>query len=56
MTQLSMFEKQFVLNVALEDVISNAEVLLMDKEDYTNHLDTFNQWKGDIILQDENYP
>lgn len=55
-TQLSMFEKQFVLNVSLQDVISNAEVLLMDKEDYTNHLDIFNQWKGDIILRDENYP
>lgn len=55
-TQLSMFEKQFVLNVALEDVISNAEVLLMDKEDYTDHLEIFNQWKGDIILRDENYP
>ena len=54
-TKLSMFEKQFVLNVALEDVISNTEVLLMDKSDYTEHLDIFNQWKGDIILRDENY-
>jgi hypothetical protein len=55
-TQLSLFEKQFVMNVALDDVISNTEVLLMDKEDYTDNLDVFNQWKGDIILKDENYP
>jgi len=55
-TQLTMFEKQFVLNVSLEDVISNTEVLLMTKEDYTDHLDVFNQWKGDIILHDEKYP
>jgi hypothetical protein len=55
-TQLTMFERQFVLNVALEDVISNAEVLLMSKEDYTDHIDVFNQWKGDIIIHDDNYP
>ena len=54
-TKLSLFEKQFVLNVSLDDVISNTEVLLMDKEDYTAHLETFNRWKGDIILKDENY-
>lgn len=55
-TQLSEFEKQFVLNVNLNDVIYNTEVLLMSKDDYTNHLDVFNQWKGDIIIQDDNYP
>ena len=55
LTQLSVFEKQFVLGVSLRDVISNTEVLLMDTEDYTEHLDIFNQWKGDIILKDENY-
>ena len=54
-TKLGVFEKQFVLNVSLEDVISNTEVLLMDKEDYTDHLEIFNRWKGDIILRDENY-
>lgn len=56
LTQLSLFEKQFVLNVSLKDVLSNVEVLLMEKDDYTAHLDTFSQWKGDIILHDENYP
>lgn len=54
-TQLSVFERQFVLSVALEDVLANTEVLLMDREDYTEHLEVFNQWKGDIILRDENY-
>jgi len=54
-TKLSIFERQFVLNVSLKDVISNTEVLLMDKDDYTDHLDVFNRWKGDIILRDENY-
>lgn len=56
LTQLSEFEKQFILNVSLQDVLSNTEVLLMDKDDYTQHLEVFNQWKGDIILNDENYP
>jgi len=55
-TQLSLFEKQFVFNVALQDVLSNAEVLLMDKQDYTDNLEVFNQWKGDIVIKDEQYP
>jgi hypothetical protein len=54
-TQLTDFEKQFVLNVALQDILSNCEVLLMDREDYTGHLEVFNQWKGDIIIKDDDY-
>ena len=54
-TQLTDFEKMFVLNVSLEYVLSNAEVILIDKADYTLQLEMFNQWKGDIIINDVNY-
>lgn len=56
LTKLSLFERQFVLQVSLKDVLSNVEVLLMDREDYNEHIETFTQWKGDIILKDEKYP
>lgn len=55
-TQLSDFEKLFVLNVSLDDVLSNTEVILIDKSDYMDKLEVFNQWKGDIIINDVSYP
>lgn len=55
-TKLSDFERLFVMNVALEDVLANAEVILISKEDYTDKQKVFEQWKGDIIINDGNYP
>jgi hypothetical protein len=55
-TKLSLFEKQFVLNVALEDVLANTEVILIEQDDYELFLGIFNQWKGDIIIHNEKYP
>jgi len=55
-TKLSDFERLFVMNVALSDILGNTEVVLISKEDYTLKLDVFNQWKGDIIIHDDNNP
>lgn len=55
-TKLSDFERLFVMNVALEDVLANAEVILISKEDYTDKQKVLEQWKGDVIIDDGNYP
>ena len=55
-TKLSDFERLFVMNVALEDVLANAEVVLISKEDFTDKQKVFEQWKGDAIIADESYP
>jgi hypothetical protein len=55
-TKLSDFERLFVMNVALEDVLSNTEVILINKEDFTDKQKVFEQWRGDVIIQDDNYP
>jgi hypothetical protein len=55
-TKLSEFDRMFVMNVALIDILSNTEVILIGKNDYSLMLDIFNQWKGDIIINDDNYP
>lgn len=54
-TKLDEFEAQFVLNVCLEDVLENIEVMLIQKEDYERRLETFNEWKGNLIFYDANY-
>lgn len=49
------FEKQFVLNVALEDVLRNTEVILGEKEDYEFKNEEFNRWRGNFIIFDPSY-
>ena len=55
-TVLPEFEKQFVLNVAFKDVLRNTEVIIIEKDDYTSHLDELNMYNGNCIIKDDNYP
>lgn len=55
-TILSDFERLFILNVSLEDVLANTEVILILKDDYMSRLQVFNDWRGDIIIHDDKYP
>jgi len=52
-TKLSMFEQQFVLNVILDDILSCTEVIVIEKQDYVEHVDKFNKWNGNLIILGE---
>lgn len=54
-TQLSEFEKQFVLNINLKDILFNTEVIMIDETDYSNHYDVINSWNGNCIIKDDDY-
>lgn len=55
-TALSEFDKMYVLNVAFMDVLRNTEVIIISKNDYTDHLEELNMYNGNCIIQDDNYP
>lgn len=47
---LSEFEKQFVLRIALEDILNNVEVMMMDDYDFNENKSTLESWNGNVIL------
>lgn len=49
-TCLTEFEKLFVLNVALEDILLNTEVLIISKEDFKYYSNCFDDWIGNLII------
>jgi hypothetical protein len=52
---LSVFEKQFVLKVCLEDVLRNIEVIQLNRDDFLDVEGKFERWNGNIILNEDGY-
>ena len=50
---LSIFEKQFVLSVCLEDVLKNIEVIQLNYEDFVSAQELFEKWNGNVIINNE---
>jgi hypothetical protein len=50
---LSIFEKQFVLSVCLEDVLRNIEVIQLNYEDFVSAEEIFEKWNGNVIINNE---
>lgn len=53
-TQISEFERQFVFNVILNDILSCTEVIAVNKKDYIQFVDMFNNWNGNLIVLEDN--
>ncbi len=53
--KLSTFEKQFALNICLEDILRNIEVIQLEEVDFEEYRELFEQWSGNVILHDDNY-
>jgi len=49
-TRLSVLEKAFVFSVALEDVLSNTEVIIVGQKYYRENPGPYNNWSGNLIL------
>lgn len=47
---LSYEEKSFVLDYALNDILKNLEILLIERHDYEKCIDAFHNWKGNLIF------
>jgi len=52
---LSVFEKQFVLKVCLEDVLKNIEVIQLNREDFEETEQKFQRWNGNVVLNEDGY-
>jgi len=51
---LNPIEKSFVLN-SLYDILSNTEVVIIDRVDYDKCIDIFDPWRGNVIIRDTKY-
>jgi hypothetical protein len=49
-TILNPLEKAFVFSVALEDVLFNTEVMIVNSKNYKENPEPFNNWSGNLIL------
>lgn len=49
-TRLGALEKAFVFSVALEDVLTNTEVIIVGQKYYRDNPGPFNNWSGNLIL------
>jgi hypothetical protein len=53
---LNVFERQFLLiNECFEDILRNAEVILIDNDILVEKESILNEWNGNVILYDEKY-
>jgi hypothetical protein len=52
---LSVFEKQFVLKVCLDDVLRNIEVIQLNREDFLEVEGRFERWNGNVVLNEDGY-
>jgi hypothetical protein len=53
---LNVFERQFLLiNECFEDILRNAEVILVDNDILMEKESILNEWNGNVILYDEKY-
>jgi hypothetical protein len=49
-TRLGILEKSFVFSVALEDVLANTEVIIVQQKYYKENPGPYNNWSGNLIL------
>jgi hypothetical protein len=49
-TKLSEFERIFVFNVILDDILSCTEVMVISKDDYNYYTNKLNKWSGNLII------
>ncbi len=49
-TSLNPLEKAFVFSVAIEDVLNNTEVIIINEKYYKENPGPFNRWSGNLIL------
>lgn len=54
-TRLNNFEHAFCLNVTLQDLLYNVEVVLMEKSDYEEKTEILNNWRGNLIINNNEY-
>ncbi|KFZ26316.1 MAG: hypothetical protein KQ78_01489 [Candidatus Izimaplasma bacterium HR2] len=47
---LNPLERAFVFSVALEDVLNNVEVIIINEKYYKDNPEPFNTWSGNLIL------
>ena len=52
-TQLSDFERQFVFNVVLSDILTCTEVMVVSKKDYVNSSTILNSWNGNLVVLED---
>ena len=48
--RLSPFERQFLLQVCLVDMLRNIEVIYLEQEDYDENKVIFDSWNGNVII------
>jgi len=48
---LNVFEQQFILGVAFEDVLRNLEVIMIDKDSFEEKKEVLEKWNGNVIVQ-----
>lgn len=46
-------DASFVLGHALDDILKNLEIIMIEQEDYERNIDSFRYWKGNVVLFDE---
>jgi hypothetical protein len=47
---LSVFERQFVLEIIFEDILKNIEVVMMDRETFDEKKSLLDTWNGNVII------
>ena len=52
--QLNDIDKEYLfIDEVLCDILSNTEVVVISKDDYTKRLDIFDRWNGNCIITDK---
>jgi hypothetical protein len=54
-TKLSTFERQFALNICLEDILRNIEVIQLEDGDFEEYKEVFEKWSGNVIIHNDKY-
>jgi hypothetical protein len=54
-TKLSTFERQFALNICLEDILRNIEVIQLEEGDFEEYKEVFEKWSGNVIIHNDKF-
>lgn len=50
-SKLSILEKSFVFSIALDDILSLTEVMIVSEKQYMDNQAVFTKWSGNLIVQ-----
>ena len=53
--QLNVDTLNFIINDSFKDVLYNTEVIIIDKNIYDTKKEILNMWRGNIIINDDDY-